>query len=119
MEFTVNGERVECALSVHTLVLYEMEFDGADLIGDVSGKVMASDFETDGDVVFDFAKVPWTKVMQAAWAMIKTCDENLPHFEDWSRKVTQVDSWEFRQVVNQAVNDSFFHSAAADGEGER
>lgn len=119
MELTVNGERMECALSVHTLVIYEMEFDGADLIADVSGKVMASDFEVDEDVVFDFSKVPWTKVMQAAWAMLKTCDDSLPHFDDWSRKVTQVDSWEFRQTVNQAVNDNFFHSAAPVGEGEQ
>ena len=116
MEVTLNGERVECALSVHTLMLYETEFDGADLIADVSGKVMASDFVEDEDLVFDFTRVPWTKVMQAMWAMVKTVDDTLPHFDGWSKEITQLDSWEIRDVVNGAVNDAFFHSAAADGE---
>ena len=119
MEVTINGERVECALSIHTLMLYELEFDGADLIADVSGKVTTDDFEPDEDVIFDFSKIPWLKVMQAVWAMCKTVDEKLPHFDGWSKGVTQVDSWELRQVVNSAVNDAFFHTAAPDGEGEQ
>jgi hypothetical protein len=122
MTLTINGERVECALSVLTLVLYEQEFDGADLIADISGKVTTSDITPDADVLFDFAKVPWTKVMQAAWAMVKTVDQSTPHFEQWAAKVTQVDSWEFRSVVDSAVNETFFHSAAADssdGEGRQ
>ena len=125
MEVTINGERVECALSVKTLMLYEMEFDGADLIGDVSGRVTMADIQDQDEdvppeevVLVDFAKIPWLKVMQAVWAMVKTVDDKTPHFDAWSSEVSQVDSWELRQVVNKAVNDSFFHSAASDGEGE-
>lgn len=117
MTLTINGESVECALSVLTLVLYEQEFDGADLIADVSGKVTADDMNPDEDVLFDFAKVPWTKVMQAAWAMVKTADPAVPHFEQWAAKVEQVNSWDVRSVVDTAVNDTFFHRAASDGEG--
>lgn len=119
MTLTINGESVECALSVLTLVLYEQEFDGADLIADISGKVTADDVNPDEDVLFDFAKVPWTKVMQAAWAMVKTVNQSTPHFEQWAAKVDQVNSWEIRDVVDSAVNETFFHSAATDGEGRQ
>ena len=119
MTLTINGESVECALSVLTLVLYEQEFNGADLIADVSGKVMTDDMNPNEDVLFDFSKVPWTKVMQAAWAMVKTVDGSTPHFEQWAAKVNQVNSWEIRSVVDAAVNDTFFHSAATDGEGRQ
>ena len=119
MTLTINGESVECALSVLTLVLYEQEFDGADLIADISGKVTADDVNPDEDVLFDFAKVPWTKVMQAAWAMVKTVNQSTPHFEQWAAKVDQVNSWEIRAVVDSAVNETFFHSAATDGEGRQ
>ena len=117
MTLTINGESVECTLSVLTLVLYEQEFNGADLIADISGKVTADDMNPNDDVLFDFSKVPWTKVMQAAWAMVKTSDPSTPHFEQWAAKVEQVNSWEFRSVVDSAVNDTFFHSAAPVGEG--
>lgn len=115
---TINGERRECALSAYTMVLYELEFDGADLIADVSGKVMADEFKKDDDVVFDFASVPWGKVLRTAWAMLKTVDDSVPRFEEWARQTTQFDSWEFRRVVNSAVNENFFHTAAPVGEGD-
>jgi len=115
---TINGERRECALSALTMVIYELEFDGADLIADISGKVMADDFKVDDGVVFDFSSVPWTKVLRAAWAMLKTVDDSVPHFEQWARETTQFDSWEFRRVVNNAVNENFFHIAAPVGEGD-
>ena len=119
-ELTINGERRECALSAYTMSLYELEFDGADLIADISGKVLDSDLKPDEGVVFDFASVPWTKVLRAAWAMLKTVDDSVPHFDAWARTATQFDVWEFRRVVNQAVNENFFHTAApvVEGPGE-
>jgi len=116
-ELTINGERRECALSAYTMSLYELEFDGADLIADISGKVREDDFKGEEGVVFDFATVPWTKVLRAAWAMLKTVDDSVPHFEPWARSVTQFDAWEFRRVVNSAVNENFFHTAATVVEG--
>jgi hypothetical protein len=118
MELTVNGAKLECAFSVWTCVLYEQEFDGADIIADVSGRITADDLKPDSDVIVDFAKIPWLKIMQAAWAMAKTADDSLPHFNEWAKGVTEIDSWEFRGVVNKAVNETFFHQAAADGEGD-
>lgn len=115
-EITINGERCKCALSAFTLVIYELEFDGADLIADISGKVTTSDFSPEEGLLFDFSSVPWTKVMRAAWAMLKTVDDSVPHFNEWARGVEQVDSWEVREVVNSAVNENFFHSAATVGE---
>lgn len=118
MELTINGERVECALSVYTLVIYEQEFDGVDMISDINGKVYASDAEGEEGVLFDFSKIPWKKVMQGAWAMLKTADESVPHFEKWAKTVKEVDSFELRDVLSDAMSDAFFHQAAPVGEGE-
>ena len=113
MEITINGSPVEASMSVLTLVLYEQEFDGADMIADLNGKVMAD--SNDEGVLFDFASVPWTKLMQGAWAMVKTADKSTPHFAKWAEGITEVNSFEVRNVLQEATSDAFFHIAAADG----
>ena len=118
MELTINGERVKYALSAYTLVIYEQEFDGVDMISDINGKVYVTDAENEEGVLFDFAKIPWKKVMQGAWAMLKTADESIPHFEKWAKTVTQVDSFELRDKLSEAMSDAFFHNAAPVSENE-
>lgn len=118
MEITINGKSCKAEISVLTLVLYEEEFDGADLIADLNGKVYASDADPDEAVLFDFTKTPWTKLMQGVWALLKTADESVPHFEKWAREVKELNSFEAKQVLSDAVSDAFFHIAATVSEGE-
>lgn len=111
MELVINGKKVKAAMSIKTLVLYEHEFDGADMIADLNGKVLANDNEE--GVLFDFGKVPWLKIMQGAWAMLKTANDKVPHFEKWAATVETVNTFELRNVLEDAVSDAFFHTAAS------
>lgn len=116
MKVTVNGKELEARLSAFSMLLYEQEF-GTDLIADLNGKVRADDGTEEG-VLFDFASVPWLKVMQGVWAMLKTVDDSVPHFEKWARKAEQFNAFEFRNVLETAVSDNFFHTAAPAEEGK-
>lgn len=115
MVITVNGEAREAAMSILTLSLYEQEFDGADMIADLNGKVRVND-EEEG-VLFDYGRVPWEKIMQGAWAMLKTADPSTPHYQKWAAGVTQVNAFELRNVLSDLISDTFFHIAATPEEG--
>lgn len=115
MVVTINGEELEVKLSAFSMVLYEQEF-GTDLIGDLNGKVMAND-EEEG-VLFDFAKVPWMKILQGVWAMLKTAKPSTPHFEKWVKGVDEFNVFEMRNTLESAVSDNFFHTAAPAEEGK-
>ena len=116
MVVTINGEELEVKLSAFSMVLYEQEF-GTDLIGDLNGKVKVDDGEEEG-VLFDFAKVPWLKILQGVWAMLKTADKNLPHYEKWVAGVDEFNIFELRNTLETAVSDNFFHTAAPAEEGK-
>lgn len=113
MELTVNGRAVPAKMSVKTLMLYEQEFS-SDMVADLQGKVRAND-EEEG-VLFDFTRVPWLKIIQGAWAMMKTADDSLPHFQRWAEDITEVNTFEFRTALSDAVSDAFFHIAATPDE---
>lgn len=115
MVVTINGEEMEAKLSALSMILYEQEF-GADLIGDIQGKVKANDQEE--GVLFDFAKVPWVKILQGIWAMLKTAKPSIPHFEKWVKGVEEFNAFEMRNVLEEAISDNFFHTAAPAEEGK-
>lgn len=116
MVVTINGEELEVKLSAFSMVLYEQEF-GSDLIGDLNGKVKVDDGEEEG-VLFDFTKIPWMKILQGIWAMLKTAKPSTPHFEKWVKGVEEFNAFEMRNVLEQAVSDNFFHTAAPAEEGK-
>lgn len=116
MKMTVNGVELDAEMSAYTLVLYEEEFDGVDMIADLNGKVRAN--EDEEGVLFDFASVPWKKIMQGSWAMLKTANEKIPHFSKWSKDIREVNMFELRGVLQEAMEDAFFHIAASDGGGD-
>lgn len=115
MVVTINGEEMEAKLSAFSMVLYEQEF-GTDLIGDIQGKVKAND-EEEG-VLFDFTKVPWMKILQGIWAMLKTAKPSTPHFEKWVKGVEEFNAFDMRNTLEMAVSDNFFHTAAPAEEGK-
>lgn len=115
MVVTINGEEMEAKLSAFSMVLYEQEF-GSDLIADLNGKVRANDDEE--GVLFDFAKVPWMKILQGTWAMLKTAKPSTPHFEKWVKGVEEFNIFDLRNTLEIAVSDNFFHTAAPAEEGK-
>ena len=50
--------------------------------------------------------------------MLKTAKPSTPHFEKWVKGVEEFNAFEMRNVLEQAVSDNFFHTAAPAEEGK-
>lgn len=115
-EFTINGKKAKGSMSALTFVIYELEF-GTDLIQDLFGKVKADDLVEDEGVAFDFTQVDWAKLPKAVWAMLKTEKESTPSFKKWAGNCKQMNLFEWNAIVGEAIDDTFFHTAATEREG--
>ena len=130
--FTIetDGAKYDAEVSFDTAVIYEAEFKG-DLIVDLYGNVREDSGEfsfepvttTDADgnptttmqmVGIDFTKVPWTAVMKALWAAVKTATPVTPGYAVWSKTVSGVNLWELRDTLMAEVSDCFFRTATAE-----
>lgn len=106
------GEK-ELVYSVETLLVYEQEFGGADMIKDLFGRVVVrSNHADDGDVVLalDYRDTNWTAALKALWAGEKTADPATPSFKEWSRKVGDVNLYKVTNAVVPEVQARFFRA---------
>ena len=117
---------VEAVATAYTLVLYEQEFGGRDLIADVFGR-----HEGKGDgsaVVVDFTSENWLAELRAVWAMVRTAydlsydrgdaapnDKPKP-FREWVKGVGKLDMRLLSVALVTECMDGFFHSGAAASE---
>ena len=84
---------VEFEVSFWTLLLYEEEFDGADLIQDIMAK--------DG-------VVRWGCVIRALWACLKAHDDATPPLAEWAHGITGVNMPVALGTVMPAIQDGLF-----------
>ena len=117
---------VEAVATAYTLVVYEQEFGGRDLIADVFGR---HDGEDDGGtVVVDFTSDNWLSELRAVWAMVRTAydlaydrgdaapnDKPKP-FREWVKGVGKLNMNELSSAIVSECLDGFFHSGAAASE---
>lgn len=117
---------VEAVATAYTLVLYEQEFGGRDLIADVFGRHEGKD---DGkSLVVDFTSDNWLSELRAVWAMVRTAydlaydrgdaapnDKPKP-FREWVKGVGKLDMRRLSVALVTECMDGFFHSGAAASE---
>lgn len=117
---------VEAVATAYTLVLYEQEFGGRDLVADVFGR---HEGEDDGDnVVVDFTTDNWVHELRAVWAMVRTAydlaydrgdaapnDKPKP-FREWVKGVGKLNMRQLSVALVTECMDGFFHSGAAASE---
>lgn len=107
-----SGER-ELVYSVETLLIYEQEFGGADMIKDLFGRVVVRSKADQGDDVIlalDYRDTNWTAALKALWAGEKTADPDTPPFREWSRKVGDVNLYKVTNAVVPEVQARFFRA---------
>lgn len=117
---------VEAVATAYTLVIYEQEFGGRDLIADVFGRHEGAD--DGGKVVVDFTSDNWLSELRAVWAMVRTAydlaydrgdaapnDKPKP-FREWVKGVGKLDMRSLSVALVTECMDGFFHSGAAASE---
>ena len=117
---------VEAVATAYTLVLYEQEFGGRDLIADVFGRHEGKD--EGGSVVVDFTSDNWLSELRAVWAMVRTAydlaydrgdaapnDKPKP-FREWVKGVGKLDMRKLSVALVTECMDGFFHTGAAASE---
>lgn len=117
---------VEAVATAYTLVLYEQEFGGRDLIADVFGRHEGND--EGGSVVVDFTSDNWLSELRAVWAMVRTAydlaydrGDAAPNakpkpFREWVKGVGKLNMNELSSAIVSECLDGFFHSGAAASE---
>lgn len=115
---------VEAVATAYTLVIYEQEFGGRDLISDVFGRHDGEKGEG-GDVVIDFTSESWLSELRAAWAMVRTAydlaydrGDAAPNakpkpFREWVKGVGKLDMRGLSMALVTECMDGFFHTGAA------
>ena len=117
---------VEAVATAYTLVIYEQEFGGRDLIADVFGRHEGKD--DGGKVVVDFTSDNWLSELRAVWAMVRTAydiaydrgdaapnDKPKP-FKEWVKGVGKLDMRSLSVALLTECMDGFFHTGAAASE---
>lgn len=109
-----------------TLVIYEQNFDGKDIIADVFGRHEAKD--SGKEYVVDFTTDNWLAISRAAWAMCETewqlrndkgdatPNERPKPYKQWVRQIGQVNMSQLSAAVVSEMWDGFFHTGAAASE---
>lgn len=118
--------KVEAIATAYTLVLYEQEFGGRDLIADVFGRHEGKDDSS--AVVVDFTSENWLSELRAVWAMVRTAydisydrgdaapnDKPKP-FREWVKGVGKLDMRSLSVALVSECVDGFFHTGAAASE---
>lgn len=118
---------VEAVATAYTLVVYEQEFGGADLIGDVFGRHEGDEGE-DGGIVIDFTSENWLAELKALWAMVVTAyeiayergdaapNDRPKRFGEWVKGVGKLDMRQISYQLAAECMDGFFHAGAAASE---
>lgn len=107
MEFTIKGEKVAGKLSVFALMLYEQEFEGADMLQEFYGVV---DEENGGGIM---PSKLWIATVKAMWACIKTADDSTPSFNTWAKENDDFNIMEVYETIQKEINEKLFRSAPA------
>lgn len=103
--------KLEVKFNFYTLYVYELEFDGHDLIKDVYGNGAVV---TDGDdLAFDFAAVNWSAIAKAVWAGAKCANPNLPRYRDWAARDNGIDLFSAAPEVIGEINKELFRFGVA------
>lgn len=106
IELEIGGQAVKAVYSVWTCMLYEQEFDGANMLSDLFGVMK---FEAPAEepaepaaepVTIDFTGEDWNAVMRAAWAGIKAADDKTPPFKEWARSATDMNMFDVSNAVH-------------------
>lgn len=125
LEIGDYGE-VELTATAYTLVVYEQEFGGRDLIADVFGRHEAKD--DGGSVVIDFTSDNWLYELRAAWAMALTAyeikadrgdaapNDRPKPFKQWVKGVGKLNMRALSSALVGECLDGFFQSGAAASE---
>lgn len=128
----VDGHETDAIMSVYTLALYEQEFQGADLIKDIFGKVEVTEGEIaaameggpgegvgedrggqDGAVVvIDYGKTNWTALTRCAWACLKAANDRVRPFSEWSREGHDLNLFDAAGEIFPEANRAFFRAGA-------
>ena len=125
LELDGLGE-VRLQATMLTLVIYEQNFEGKDLIADLFGKQGGKD---EGDqLVVDFGGENFLAVSRVAWAMAMTewelrndrgdatPNEKPKPYKQWMRSIGPVNLRDLSMAVVIEAVDGFFHTGAADSE---
>lgn len=112
IEVVVAGEPKQAVFGVWALALYEQEFSGRNLIGDIFGDVDISKNSSDGGLHLDFNSNDWLAYSRALWAGLKCADDSTPGFEQWAKSVSQMDMWDVSRAVADEVVRTCFRSGA-------
>lgn len=119
-EVSIDGKKAKAEVSFHTAVLYEAEFR-KDLLKDFFGDALkaSEQVELDDDmnvVGIDFEKINWSAATRALWAALKTADESVPNYYEWSKNTKGVNIWVVRDELAGEVADCFFRADVAEEE---
>lgn len=114
LDYDGTGPR-EARLSVLTLMLYEQEFDGADMLADVLGRQDVSGGGADADDgTVDFSGVRWGALARALWAALKTADDSVPPFSEWAASVDGIDLPAVNAALGPEMVRKFFRPRSAE-----
>jgi hypothetical protein len=103
--------KFEVKFNYYTLYLYELEFDGRDLIKDVYGD--GSAIVTDDGVSFNIAAVNWTAITKALWAGAKCANPRLPRYAEWAAQDNGIPLFDVAGEVVAEINKELFRFGVA------
>lgn len=129
MRVTVGdyGE-LDAEATAYTLVLYEQEFAGHDMIADVFGRHEGKGSD-DGTVVVDFTSDSWISELRALWAMVRTAydiryergdaapNDRPKPFKEWVKGIGKLNMRDISAAVVNECFDGFFRSRGDSSEG--
>lgn len=110
---------VEAEATAYTLVLYEQEFGGHDMISDVFGRHDGRG-SGDGTVTVDFTSDNWLSELRALWAMVRTAydirfergdaapNDRPKPFREWVKGAGKVNMRAISAAVVNECFDGFF-----------
>lgn len=99
--------------STYTLMLYEQEFGGADLIQDLYKKVVVREDTKEEGVIceLDFRSVNWTALSRTLWAGLKTANDDVPSYKEWAKSIKEVNMLELNNEIIPLVERAFFRAS--------
>lgn len=119
IELEINGKKVKAKYTVWALALYEQEFNGANLIADLFGKVEmpTPDAEDESPAfVLDFTANNWTTYLRVLWAGIKAANDKTKGFGEWAKSVESINLWVVVNKVSNEVMNCCFRAGASTSE---
>lgn len=111
-----QGEK-EAIIGIHTMMIYEQEFR-SDIVQDIFGRQVLREEKDGDDVVFavDYRNVQWTAALKVLWAALKTADDSVPSFSEWSNGLGPVNLDEIVSAIVPEVRRQFFRPRAVEPE---